>query len=60
MKRYASISDFQTMPLAQIEKTLDRYLQIAGRSEWAVTPAFLKQLEMLTNLAKAKGSKRRW
>ena len=60
MKRYADFSDFSKMSLAQIEKTLESYLKIAEDSDWDITNAFQKDLEMLTMLAKQKGSTKRW
>jgi hypothetical protein len=60
LKQYATFEDFNSMTLEQVEKTLTRYLQIAEDSDWDITPAFGKNLEMLTKLAKSKGSTRRW
>ncbi len=60
MNRYASPNDFLKMSLAQIEKTLDSYLKIAEGSDWNITPEFERELSMLTSLAKAKGSIRKW
>jgi hypothetical protein len=60
MNRYASPQDFMKMPLEQIEKTLDAYLKIAEASDWDITQDFERELSMLTNLAKAKGSVRKW
>lgn len=60
MNRYATSSDFMRMPLEQLEKTLEAYLKIAEDSDWDITRDFENELKMLTNLAKAKGSKRKW
>ena len=60
LKQYATFEDFNSMTLVQVEKTLDRYLEIAESMDWAITPAFERDLKMLTAIAKAKGSKRRW
>ena len=60
MKRYADFSDFNRMPLAQIEKTLEKYLEIAESSDWDITQAFENDLRMLTMLAKQKGSTKKW
>ena len=60
MNRYATGTDFLTMPLAQIEKTLESYLKIAEGSDWDISPEFERELSMLTSLAKAKGSTRKW
>lgn len=60
MNNFAKTSDFLKMSLPEIEKTLEKYLQIAERSDWDLLPAFENELRMLTELAKQKGSKRRW
>jgi len=60
MNRYATGNDFLKMSLAQIEKTLESYLKIAEGSDWNITPDFERELSMLTSLAKAKGSNKKW
>jgi hypothetical protein len=60
MNRYATSSDFMKMSLAQLEKTLESYLKIAEGSDWNITPEFERELSMLTSLAKAKGSNKKW
>jgi len=60
MNRYATSSDFMKMSLAQLEKTLEAYLKIAEDSDWNITSEFERELSMLTSLAKAKGSIRKW
>ena len=60
MNRYATPNDFMRMSLAQLEKTLDAYIKIAEGSDWNITPDFERELSMLTSLAKAKGSTKKW
>jgi hypothetical protein len=48
------------MSLTEIERYLETALQLAEASDWDITPEFERELTMLTNLAKAKGSTRRW
>ena len=48
------------MSLEQIEKTLESYLKLAEASDWDITQDFERELSMLTNLAKAKGSVKKW
>lgn len=58
--RYATMADFERMPLATIEKTLEAYLEIAESSDWDITKDFERELMYLTNLAKRKGSTKKW
>lgn len=58
--RYATMADFERMPLATIEKTLEEYLRIAEGSDWNITKQFERELMYLTNLAKRKGSTKKW
>jgi hypothetical protein len=60
MNRYATATDFMKMSLEQIEKTLESYLKLAEASDWDITQDFERELSMLTNLAKAKGSVKKW
>jgi hypothetical protein len=60
MNRYATSTDFMKMSLEQIEKTLESYLKLAEASDWDITQDFERELSMLTNLAKAKGSVKKW
>jgi hypothetical protein len=60
MNRYATATDFMKMSLEQVEKTLESYLKIAEASDWDITQDFERELSMLTNLAKAKGSVKKW
>lgn len=60
MNRYLDPSEFLKMSLTEIEGYLETALQLAEASDWDITPDFERELTMLTNLAKAKGSTRRW
>jgi hypothetical protein len=48
------------MSLVQLEKTLESYLKLAEASDWDITSEFERELSMLTSLAKAKGSTKKW
>jgi hypothetical protein len=60
MSRYATMSDFESMSLQEVEATLEKYLKIAEDSDWDITDAFERDLVMLTKIARAKGSTRAW
>lgn len=60
MNNYPTPTDFLKMSLVEIENTLTAYLKIAEDSDWDITRDFENDLRMLTNLAKAKGSTKKW
>ena len=60
MNRYLDPSEFLKMSLTEIEAYLETALKLAEASDWDLDPAFERELTMLTKLAKAKGSTRRW
>jgi hypothetical protein len=57
---YLTPKQMLSLSLEQVEQTLERYLELAEVSDWDITKDFQKDLEMLTDLAKQKGSTRRW
>jgi len=59
MNRYATIKDFEKMSVAQLESTIDDYLEIILDSDY-ITPQFENELRGLMALAKLKGSVRKW
>lgn len=60
MNNFATYSDFKAMTLEQIENTLNKYIVIGQNADWDVSADFIKDLEMLTFLAREKGSKQSW
>ena len=60
MNNYPTPTDFLKMSLVEIENTLNKYLYIAESCDWDITKDFEDDLRMLTNLAKAKGSTKKW
>ena len=60
MSRYLDANKMMKLSLAEIENLLNKYLVIAEASNWEITKDFENDLKLLTELAKSKGSVRRW
>jgi hypothetical protein len=60
MNNFATMKDFEKLPLAQLETTLETYLKIAKDSDYNITKEFENELRALTALAKLKGSVKKW
>lgn len=59
-EQFATFADFNRMSLIEVERTLEKYLELAEACDWDITPAFENDLRMLTMLAKQKGSTKKW
>lgn len=59
-EQFATFADFNRMSLIEVERTLEKYLELAEASDWDITPAFENDLRMLTMLARQKGSTKKW
>lgn len=60
ISRYSSNKELQEATLEEVEDVLEKSLEEARKMDWNLGTSFEKDLMILTNLAKSKGSQRKW